>query len=412
MTIPKGRRFEYAPSQLPFVVGEDAYWVDAGKRVIEVPRVEGKQPTTIDLGDWMSPFALHGDELLLISEKAIFALATTGGKPTRRFELDDETDPVVVGDRLVLRSRGVDGKGTQLHHAPVGGGEFTTLDLGGTVNSNTQPVVRADAMLLVLDWGKIVRVAGDLGKVETVYELGPDQPNAFIVDATFVGDSIVFVLGEVRDEPKLALVRQAPDATRTTLQEVPNEHRTSLVGDGERAVWQIQDSGAWLVDAATIQAVDLGGWTTRIAGTPAGLMWQVGDEVRIASSEPPRTIDYPNAAVEADERGPKPRGPSVEGKSAVIGPLDPDHVRRIARAHINGVRKCSKPTPKLDASVALAFTIGAEGKVGDVVARDAESFPDQAVLGCLIDEVATWVFPKPGHGGVAKVVHTIEFEPG
>jgi hypothetical protein len=414
MKLPAEHEFDTLRfGRLPLVVNEDVYWLSSDELLLSIPRSGTEPAKTIQLGEYMSLFGEKGDELFLLGERGIHVLAKAGGEPTKRFDIGTKTEPVLVGDRLVMHSY-EEGK-YLLHHAPLAGGEFTTLELAGAEHLlERQPAVRGDAMLLVLDWGKVVRIAGDMTKVETVYEPGADEPGKFIADVAWAGDAIVFVVGEVTDDPKLALVRQTSDGTRASLQEVSGDRATLLIGDGELAYWQAKGEGAWLVDAATIQPVDLGGWTEDLSGTSAGLAWHIGTELRLASAGPATAPELPADAFDTDS-GLEGLGDGIQqitGKSTVIGPIDRHIVRRLARAHGMDVRKCSKRAPKLDADLVLSFTVGAEGQVADVAAVDGASFPDQKVLECMVGEVATWKFPEPGRGGLAKVVHTFEFNPG
>jgi hypothetical protein len=414
MKLPAEREFDYSRTgELPLVVGEDTYWVDAGKNLIELKRGSTEPPKVVALGGYLDLFGVHADELFLIGDEAVHVLPKAGGAPTKRFDVGTMNSPTIVGDRLVLRSWKDDKD--FLHHAPIAGGEFTTLELEGNPLER-RPVVRGDAMLLVLDWAKVVRLSGDLSKPEVVYEPASDQPNQYVRDVAFAGDAIVVVVGEVDDDPTLTLVRQAPDGTRTELQSVPGDKSTMLVGDGERAYWQVREQGTWLVDAQTVQQVDLGDWASLAAGTSAGLAWLAGSEIRLASAGtagpelPADAFDKPTDFSDLDRLGVT----KVSGSNKVIGPMDVDIVRRIARVHLSDVRKCrakgKKSNPELSGSIAMSFIIGPEGTVSDVAAVEGPNSGNQELVGCLVAEIGTWTFPKPGRGGKAKVVHTIGFD--
>jgi hypothetical protein len=400
---------------LPFFVSEESYWLDGGLQLIELKRKGGEPPKLIDPGKYASLVGIHGSDLIVQDDKGIHALPMAGGTPTKRFDVAEGMSwPVVVGDRLVM-SGGKDDKDF-LHHAPMAGGEFTTLELSGKV-VDRPPAVRGDSMLLILDCSKVVRISGDMSKTETLYELGADVPNQFISDVAFVGDAIAFVVGEVDDDPTLTLVRQGADGTRSNLQDVPADSETLLIGDGERAYFQVRDKGTWLIDAQTIQQVDLGGWTLRLAGTSAGLAWHVDSEIRLAIAGTPGPELPKEAFSEAFDfsggLGLGKRPVQVTGSTKTIGAMDTDMVRRIARAHSSEVRKChtkgKKSNPQLSGSIALSFTINADGTVSDVAAVEGPNSTNEALVSCLVAAVGTWKFPKPGRGGTAKVVHTIGF---
>ncbi|NVB41165.1 hypothetical protein G6O69_25220 [Pseudenhygromyxa sp. WMMC2535] len=416
MIVPEGREFLTGPEgRLPLLVDDDAYWLGAGKKLLKVPRAGG-EPETLALGGWMKPFAMRGDEIFLDGDsETIQVLAKGGGEPTKRFDLDMKRSPTVVGDRLVLTAYDKEGQQTVIYHAPLAGGEFTAIPLGGYLRSNRQLAVRGDALLTVVGWGKVVRIGGEFKQAEAVFEFGADEKTEHILDVAWAGDTILVNVGVLGDKPTQTLVRQTSDGARTTLQEAPAERPSILIGDGEHAYWQVEGEGAWLVDAATIQPVDLGGYTTKISATSVGMAWQIGNELRLATKGPEAPIVLPAEAFPKDQLAGLSlgrSGPKLSAKSTTIGPVDASIVRRIMRAHGRDTRRCTKRGGKLDASLTLTFTINAEGKAIEVGAKGGESFPDQAIVTCLVEAIDGWSFGKPGRGGLAKVEHTITFGEG
>ena len=100
--------------------------------------------------------------------------------------------------------------------------------------------------------------------------------------------------------------------------------------------------------------------------------------------------------------------PSVEG------PLDRDIVRRIARAHLNELRKCYRDRldeePELEAEFEIGFVIDGRGEVRDVRGLGGEKV-DRTLRRCVTKAVPTWRFPKPRGGGEVSVTYPMRFEP-
>jgi TonB family protein len=127
--------------------------------------------------------------------------------------------------------------------------------------------------------------------------------------------------------------------------------------------------------------------------------------------------DDATVCVEPRERkqGPPYPVPRVEhGKHRVQGPLDPDIVRRIVRAHINEIRRCYNQGLRRDATlrgtVTVSFDVLADGKVGRARV-ESTTLPDPGVGSCMAAAVGRWVFPKPTGGKKVKVTYPFELAP-
>ncbi|MFO7566553.1 MAG: AgmX/PglI C-terminal domain-containing protein [Enhygromyxa sp.] len=95
----------------------------------------------------------------------------------------------------------------------------------------------------------------------------------------------------------------------------------------------------------------------------------------------------------------------------IVGPLDPDIVRRIVRAHMSEIRSCHEAgdSKKPVFLVTIEFTIDLEGHVSASKVVKAYSSGDPSVATCMARAVETWRFPRPG-GREVQVVYPFEFD--
>lgn len=110
--------------------------------------------------------------------------------------------------------------------------------------------------------------------------------------------------------------------------------------------------------------------------------------------------------------GPRARAaPRIrQAKAQIQGELDPDIIRRIARAHIHEVRSCYvkglATRPRIRGRVAIRFSIQPNGRVSTSRVWRS-SLNDERVEKCISARVRRWKFPKPQDG--RKVVVTYPF---
>jgi len=85
----------------------------------------------------------------------------------------------------------------------------------------------------------------------------------------------------------------------------------------------------------------------------------------------------------------------------VRGPLDPDIIRRIVRAHINEIRYCYNQglgrDPNLRGRVVVRFTIDVGGNVRESTVKES-ALKDPAVGNCIATRIQRWSFPRPRPG--------------
>ncbi len=87
-----------------------------------------------------------------------------------------------------------------------------------------------------------------------------------------------------------------------------------------------------------------------------------------------------------------------QAKATVSGPLDPDIVRRIVRAHINEVRYCYNQglarDPRAEGRVVVDFEIRLTGDVETSKITES-TMTDPQVPECIAKAVRRWKFPRP-----------------
>jgi hypothetical protein len=86
--------------------------------------------------------------------------------------------------------------------------------------------------------------------------------------------------------------------------------------------------------------------------------------------------------------------------------LERDVIMQVIRAHQHEVKFCYEKAlqekPRLGGKVAMAWTIGPDGRVASASIED-DTVPDPSVARCVRDRVLTWVFPPPEGGGLVNV---------
>ncbi len=102
-----------------------------------------------------------------------------------------------------------------------------------------------------------------------------------------------------------------------------------------------------------------------------------------------------------------------QGKLKVKGPLDPDIIRRVVRAHINELRYCYNRglvgDPGLAGQVVVEFRILATGTVGESKLTST-TLSDKTVGECVVAATLRWQFPRPTDA-VVDVTYPFEFAP-
>ncbi len=94
--------------------------------------------------------------------------------------------------------------------------------------------------------------------------------------------------------------------------------------------------------------------------------------------------------------------------------LSKDAIMQVVKRHQNEVKFCYEQQlqeqPSLKGKVAVAFTVGPDGKVLQANATQ-DTFPDAAVADCIVARVRRWEFPKPEGGGEVTVTFPWVFKP-
>jgi len=97
----------------------------------------------------------------------------------------------------------------------------------------------------------------------------------------------------------------------------------------------------------------------------------------------------------------------------VTGKLPPEVVQRIVRRNFGRLRLCYenglRRDPRLEGTVFVEFTIGADGSVSGV--KSSGTLPDKAVVDCVDRAFVVLSFPQP-EAGTVKVRYPIQFTPG
>jgi hypothetical protein len=107
--------------------------------------------------------------------------------------------------------------------------------------------------------------------------------------------------------------------------------------------------------------------------------------------------------------------PTVMVSSATAsGPLPPEVIRRVVRAHFNKIRFCYdralRSQPTLAGKLVMNFTIDPKGGTKGVSVADG-TISDPDLRSCVIAAFTSMSFPEPKSGPVV-VTYPIEFTPG
>jgi hypothetical protein len=104
---------------------------------------------------------------------------------------------------------------------------------------------------------------------------------------------------------------------------------------------------------------------------------------------------------------PEPVRLEIDGLPGANDHLDPAVVRRVLRASLARLRSCYEAglrrDPALRGTMRLAFTVGTDGGVDDVVAVGV----DAGVDACFAGSLAGLQFPRPGGGVTVRVAFTV-----
>lgn len=108
-------------------------------------------------------------------------------------------------------------------------------------------------------------------------------------------------------------------------------------------------------------------------------------------------------------------GSVVQNPPVVAGSLDSGMIRKVVTRHMNAVRYCYQrelgASPSMSGRLVVAFTVGADGSVIDVEARE-DSLGSPSVSSCVLGRFRRMVFPPVPGGGVVVVKYPLEFSPG
>src|SRR5262245_4852387 len=95
------------------------------------------------------------------------------------------------------------------------------------------------------------------------------------------------------------------------------------------------------------------------------------------------------------------------------GGLSRDAIQRVVQHHHNEIKFCYQQGlqkhPGLAGKVKLHFTVGPDGRVLEVTARDV-TLDDEGAVQCMTSRVRAWTFPKPEGGGDVEVAYPFEFQ--
>ncbi|MFT3711961.1 MAG: AgmX/PglI C-terminal domain-containing protein [Archangium sp.] len=112
---------------------------------------------------------------------------------------------------------------------------------------------------------------------------------------------------------------------------------------------------------------------------------------------------------------PAPAGPAAKKKApaapAPSGSLDRDSILSTVRSATGRTRTCYESAllknPKLQGTLTMAFTIGADGRV---TAAQGSGFPDSKVTECVSKTFLAMRFPKPSDGKPMAVKYPLSFK--
>jgi hypothetical protein len=99
-----------------------------------------------------------------------------------------------------------------------------------------------------------------------------------------------------------------------------------------------------------------------------------------------------------------PYGKRAESEPVLMGPLDPEDIRRVVRAHLREVRACFDASvtrgESLSNRFSVRFTIGPRGSITEASTRGGAPL---LVDRCVTSAIRSWKFPAPRGGGVVVV---------
>lgn len=103
--------------------------------------------------------------------------------------------------------------------------------------------------------------------------------------------------------------------------------------------------------------------------------------------------------------------PAVADGGLVMGSLDKGQIREVVDANRAQIRRCYDQAldraPKLEGKVRVKFVIQATGAVAEPIVE--EGIGNAELEACVVQQVKTWVFPRPKGGGVVIVTYPFHF---
>lgn len=124
------------------------------------------------------------------------------------------------------------------------------------------------------------------------------------------------------------------------------------------------------------------------------------------------TPDGPASATNRRASAPAGRITLARDRLVVAGPLAPEEIVRIARKHLDPLRRCYggrlASAPRLAGTLTLRWTVDAEGRVTRATIVSS-TIHDPALQACVLAHLERWRFPKPPEGREVTVRWPVAF---
>jgi len=101
---------------------------------------------------------------------------------------------------------------------------------------------------------------------------------------------------------------------------------------------------------------------------------------------------------------------TTDGATELSGRLQPEEIQSVVRSDFPKFRDCYGDS-QLRGTVSVRFEIGLSGTVACANSSGTSTFPDDAIVACVVNVFAGMHFPEPT-GGTVTVVYPIMLAPG